>query len=192
MIDNKIHIFIHTEPEGRGIRSAIGFQEANGFYYGWYIGYSGGGCQQENYFRLSKDFKEILIWCGDEDGLDEEEKLTDEEKRLMTQSWCRVSTFFDPNNVSWTDIDPEELNRFHKFDDCLQYESNGFLHRVLNEVSKHWSLMTWYYDTCPYCYSNNVERYGERILVVVSENEQAISIDAECKKCGKRFQVRDD
>jgi len=140
----KIQVYIHNVPKGRGIRCAIGFQEANDHYYGWYIGYSGGGCQQERYFKLSKDLKEIKHFDGDEDGLGDTE-ISIEEEKIMHGVWCEVTNFFNSNDESWTTIAPENLNKFSVHGEIYHYETKGFLDKVLHEVSKHWCLLTSYF-----------------------------------------------
>lgn len=152
--NSKIQIFIHYEPQSKGFRSAIAFQLVDDWYYGFFIGYAGGGVQQEEYFKLSKDFKtdyrqlgsvdEDECWNDGESGV----QITEEDVKLLLEaSDALFAEFVTEDKEDWYIPKPKALKRMKAETDennepVYQYKSENLQWEVVQYLSRNWCLLT--------------------------------------------------
>jgi hypothetical protein len=106
------------------------------------MGYCGGGCQGDYFFRFSTDLKDLKVKYA-------EEWDNNEEVKYIYEAMSQVSSFFDPDRESWTEIHKPMLKKMRKEKNnenkpVYYYETPNFPTQVLQALSERWSLLTFY------------------------------------------------
>ena len=143
---SETQIFIHYDENGRGFRSAIAFCLINDNYYGYFLGYSGGGTWADEYFKLSKNLKKYLCINNfdDEYWYGSKILISEPEIKILYEIQGILSKFCIADDCSWTlNEEKRKLFRIGK-DSCLYYETENLNMDVIKVLQEHWDLLTIY------------------------------------------------
>ena len=124
------------------MRVGLSYIRIKGFYYGYYVGYSGGGIYNENFFKVNLDLAKESLYLSYHYN-DFPDFSHDSLGKCQDSIWeiCREDEFLNPI------IKSEILNTFQAFKDddgepILIYQSKGFNFNLLHFLSQNWCLLT--------------------------------------------------